>query len=200
MSTFNKPSKSHLMTYSIGRGEQGVLTYEPYKSYLLPHWRFRTVLIAEVSSEILWNKFLEFYEQNDFVGMDMTRKFIQMGMTRSKRYANYKGGRKYADGKEKGNMIEKSKGHEGREEKEEASGVFREVWERCRNHEGYQEMKKEFLREQKEWLKTESRVKPEQDQEVESMPKKGNHSRVKVADVDETKRAALRKRITIETD
>ena len=29
------------------------------------------------------------------MGMDMARKFIQMGMTRSKRYANYKGGRKF---------------------------------------------------------------------------------------------------------
>ena len=108
MSAFTKPPKSHLMTYRIGRGEQGVLTYEPYKSYLLPHWRFRTVQIARDSSDHLWNTFLEFYQEKDFVGMDMTRKFIQMGMTRSKRYANYKGGKKYVDGKEKGNMIQKS--------------------------------------------------------------------------------------------
>lgn len=80
----------------------------------------------------------------------MTRKFIQMGMTRSKRYANYKGGRKYVDGKERGNMIDKSKEHDGREEKGEASRIFKEVWESCRDHEGYLEMKKEFLREQKE--------------------------------------------------
>merc|ERR1711939_595383 len=155
MNDFRKPSKSHLMTYHIGRGEQGVLTYEPYKSYLLPHWRFRTVPIAQSSSKVLWEKFLHFYEQEDFVGMDMARKFIQMGMTRSKRYANYKGGRKYADGKEKGVKNERSRGHERREEKEEASRVFREVWERCKAHEGYQELKKEFQREQKEWIKSE---------------------------------------------
>jgi hypothetical protein len=89
------------MTYHIGRGEQGVLTYEPYKSFLLPYWRFRTVPIARTSSENLWEKFQQFYEENDFVGMDMAQKFIQMGMTRSKRYANYKGGRKYVDGKRK---------------------------------------------------------------------------------------------------
>lgn len=94
----------------------------------------------------------------------MTRKFIQMGMTRSKRYANYKGGRKYVDGKEKGNLIEKSKGHDGREEKEEVSRIFREVWERCRGHERYLEMKKEFLKEQREWVKTEIQVKPGEDQ------------------------------------
>jgi Domain of unknown function (DUF4385) len=189
MSTFTKPPKSHLMTYSIGRGEQGVLTYEPYKSYLLPHWRFCTVHIARASSKALWTKFLEFCEQNDFVGMDMTRKYIQMGMTRSKRYANYIGGRKYVDGKEKGNMIEKSKEHAGRKEKEEASELFREVWERCRSHEGYQEMKKRFLKEQKEWLKTEGRAGLEQGEAVDSMAKKRSNSRIKVEGTDEARTA-----------
>ncbi len=102
MSAFTTSPKSHLMTFRIGRGEQGVLTYEPYKSYLLPHWRFRTVQIARASSNTLWNTFLEFYQQKDFVGMDMTRKFIQMGMTRSKRYANYKDGKKYVRWQGKG--------------------------------------------------------------------------------------------------
>jgi hypothetical protein len=36
--------------YRIGRGEQGVLLVEPYKSELLPHWRFKTVAEAEKSS------------------------------------------------------------------------------------------------------------------------------------------------------
>lgn len=29
--------------YRVGKGEQGVLLVEPYKSKLLPHWRFKTV-------------------------------------------------------------------------------------------------------------------------------------------------------------
>lgn len=57
------------MSYRIGRGEQGVLTFEPYKSSLLPHWRFRTVAIARESSSVLWEKFLEYDSENDFVGM-----------------------------------------------------------------------------------------------------------------------------------
>ncbi|KAH6676588.1 hypothetical protein B0J14DRAFT_585850 [Halenospora varia] len=115
---------------------------------------------------MLWQKFLEFYEQNDFVGMDMSRKFIQMGMTRSKRYANCKGGRKYADGKEKGDMNAKSKGYAGKEEKEEASKIFKVVWERRKDHEGYRILKKEFLKKQKEWDKLEKeRMKREEDTE-----------------------------------
>ena len=137
------------MTYRIARGEQGVLTFEPYKSSLLPLWRFRTVPIARASSTALWSRFLDYDAAGDFVGMDMARKFIQMGMTRAKRYANHKGGRKYD--KLSGVELEKSTGHEGRAEKEEASRVFREVWERCRGHEGYQRRKEAFQKEQKEW-------------------------------------------------
>ena len=31
----------------------------------------------------------------DFVGMDMCRKFLEMGFTRARRYANHKDGKKY---------------------------------------------------------------------------------------------------------
>jgi hypothetical protein len=141
-------------TYRIGRGETGVLTYEPYKSALLPLWRFKTPAIARTSSSDLWAAFLNYEKEDDFVGMDMCRKFIQMGMTRAKRYANHKGGRKYGvGGKEGGKVIEVEEGAdwEGRREKEEASQVFREVWERARSHGGYLTKKQEFLSRQKEW-------------------------------------------------
>lgn len=81
--------------------------------------------------------------------MDMARKFLQMGMTRAKRYANHAGGRKYD--KKTGRELEKSTGHVGMNEKLEASEVFRGVWERAKAHEGYQMKKEAFLKEQKEW-------------------------------------------------
>ncbi len=143
-------------TYRIGRGEQGVLTFEPYKSALLPLWRFKTPAVARESSQKLWSAFLEYEKKGDFVGMDMTRKFLQMGMTRAKRYANHKGGRKYgAGGKGKGEVIEVAAGEdwEGRKEKEEVSAIFREVWERARGWEGYVEMRGVFLGRQREWDK-----------------------------------------------
>ncbi|MEO1693595.1 MAG: DUF4385 family protein, partial [Cyanobacteria bacterium J06631_6] len=28
--------------YTVGKGEQGVLMVEPYKSEILPYWRFKT--------------------------------------------------------------------------------------------------------------------------------------------------------------
>lgn len=86
---------------------------------------------------------------HDFIGMDMCRKFLQMGMTRAKRYANHAGGRKYD--KVSGKQLERSKGHEGQKEKKEASLVFREVWERCKESEEYGLLKEEFVAEQKVW-------------------------------------------------
>ncbi|KAI9751579.1 MAG: hypothetical protein M1815_001052 [Lichina confinis] len=139
------------MSYRIGRGEQGVLTFEPYKSVLLPLWRFRTVEIARKSSEDLWRAFLDYDREGDFVGMDMARKFIQMGMTRAKRYANHAGGRKYA--KDTGQELKKSSTHKDAAEKLAASDIFREVWDRCRQHEGYVRRKQEFQDEQKQYLK-----------------------------------------------
>lgn len=83
--------------YKIGKGEQGVLSVEPYKSEILPHWRFKTPTIARVSSEKIYELFESYKDKDDFVGMDMARKFLQMGWTRARRYANHKSGRKYSD-------------------------------------------------------------------------------------------------------
>lgn len=89
--------RQHPEKYQVGKGEQGVLMVEPYKSEILPHWRFKTPEIARESSEKIYELFLDYKAKGDFVGMDMARKFLQMGYTRSRRYANHKTGRKYAE-------------------------------------------------------------------------------------------------------
>lgn len=81
--------------YRIGRGEQGVLTAEPYKSEILPHWKFKTPDVAQTSAVAIWNLYMQYRRKRDYVGMDMCRKFIMMGWTRSRRYANHKTGKKY---------------------------------------------------------------------------------------------------------
>jgi Domain of unknown function (DUF4385) len=81
--------------YRIGRGEQGVLSVEPYKSEILPHWRFRTPDVARKSAEEIHQLYLRYKAAGDFVGMDMARKFLQMGWTRSLRYFNHRSGKKY---------------------------------------------------------------------------------------------------------
>lgn len=81
--------------YKVDKAEQGILLVEPYKSELLPYWRFRTPAIAKKSSLKIYRIFLEYKNKHDFIGMDMARKFLEMGYTRSRRYANHASGRKY---------------------------------------------------------------------------------------------------------
>lgn len=72
---------------------------EPYKSELLPLWACRDLETARRSAEALYARYLAYREAGDFVGMDMARKYLQMGYTRARRYANHRGGRKRgADG------------------------------------------------------------------------------------------------------
>lgn len=81
--------------YKIGRGEQGVLIAEPYKSEILPYWKFATPEVAEKSAKNIYELFMKYKDERDFVGMDMARKFLQMGFTRARRYANHSSGKKY---------------------------------------------------------------------------------------------------------
>lgn len=52
--------------YKIGRGEQGVLIAEPYKSEILPYWKFRTPAIAEASARKIYEMFEHYKSENDF--------------------------------------------------------------------------------------------------------------------------------------
>lgn len=104
----NLDLRKHPELYRVGKGEQGVLLVEPYKSEILPYWRFRTTDIARESAEKIYQLFLKYKSDKDFVGMDMTRKFLQMGWTRSLRYFNHRSGQKYI-----GPVPEDKKGQSG---------------------------------------------------------------------------------------
>ena len=81
--------------YRIGRGEQGVLLVRPYTNDICKYWRFKTLKEAEESSQKIFDMYLDYRIQKDFIGMDMCRKFLEMGFTRARRYANHKDGNKY---------------------------------------------------------------------------------------------------------
>ena len=81
--------------YRIGRGEQGVLLVRPYTDVICPLWKFKTPEIARASSSLIYLLYESYKERGDFVGMDMCRKFLEMGFTRARRYANHRDGKKY---------------------------------------------------------------------------------------------------------
>ncbi|EGK6860523.1 DUF4385 domain-containing protein [Salmonella enterica subsp. enterica serovar Glostrup] len=127
--------------YQVGRGEQGVLLVEPYKSEILPFWRYKDEASAMKSAEQIYQLFEAYRQQGDFVGMDMARKFIQMGYTRARRYANYKGGKKYA---EDGSL--NTRGNDPI--KAAAATVFKGWWDKIRQDEDYLKRK---LQHQARW-------------------------------------------------
>lgn len=87
--------RAHPERYRYSPDERGVFKVYPYKEELLPHWTFRDVESARRSITALNAQFESYKEDRDFVGMDMARKYLQMGFTRAMRYAKYSGGRKY---------------------------------------------------------------------------------------------------------
>jgi len=134
--------KEHPEAYLVGKGEQGVLICEPYKTDIGKHWRFKTSEIAMKSSEVIFRLFHLYLKENDFVGADMARKFLQMGYTRSGRYANYKGGRKYD---KVHNYAELERGT-GEAEKAESAAIFYEKWKSAESDPQYTRMKADWKR------------------------------------------------------
>lgn len=87
--------------------------------------------------------FVTYGKQNDFAGMDMARKFLQMGYTRARRYANHKSGKKY-DGAVPADKKGKSGAH-GRAPlppdndpvKAESAAIFYEAWQKAKQNKIY---------------------------------------------------------------
>lgn len=140
--------RAHPELYRVGIGEQGVLLVQPYKAEILPHWRFATPEVARESSEKIYAMFLDYLAVGDFVGADMARKFLQMGFTRARRYANHKGGKKY-DGPVPDDKKGQSGAH-GRAElprhedpvKAKSARIFKAKWEEAEANADYAAQKK----------------------------------------------------------
>jgi hypothetical protein len=113
--------------YRVGKGEQGVLICEPYKGELTPHWRFKAPAMAKRSAAKIFKMFKTYLGEGEFVGADMARKFLQLGYTRARRYANYKAGNKYDQ--EDGYAL-KERGT-GDPEKAESARIFYGYWKKA---------------------------------------------------------------------
>ena len=126
----------HPELYRVGRGEQGVLICQPYKEEICSYWRFKTPQIAQESSDKIYSLFIDYLNKQDFVGADLARKYLQMGFTRARRYANYKGGKKYDQ-----NFKLNSKG-QGDPQKVLSADIFYKKWKQAEAHPLYNSMKK----------------------------------------------------------
>lgn len=129
--------RQHPELYRVGKGEQGVLLVEPYKSEILPYWRFKTPDIARESSQKIYEIFLDYLEQDDFIGADMARKFLQMGYTRSRRYANHKSGRKYQQDANNSHEKKEILPYDVDPVKAESAAIFKTKWIEAKTNDKY---------------------------------------------------------------
>ena len=131
--------------YRIGRGEQGVLLVRPYTDVICKHWRFKTPMEAYLSASRILFEYNLYKTKQDFVGMDMCRKFLEMGFTRSRRYANHKDGKKYD---ENGNVRPQEKDW-ATSDKAKSAKIFKDARNRVTTDMIYIQMRKQ-------WRKNES--------------------------------------------
>ena len=126
--------------YRIGRGEQGVLLVRPYTDDICAHWRFVNEETAIKSSDAIYSMFCTYRRNKDFIGMDMARKFLEMGFTRARRYANHSSGRKYdSNGKVRPQEVDWKTN-----EKAKAAQIFKVIRDKAAYDPTYKEMRKEW--------------------------------------------------------
>ena len=126
--------------YRIGRGEQGVLLVRPYTEDICQHWRFKTIQEARKSSHLIYVMYMVYRENRDFVGMDMCRKFLEMGFTRARRYANHADGKKYdAEGN-----VKPQEPDAMTSEKAISARIFKQIRDEVAHDSVYQSMRKEW--------------------------------------------------------
>tara|TARA_R100000234_G_scaffold79509_1_gene49738 strand:- start:35 stop:496 length:462 start_codon:yes stop_codon:yes gene_type:complete len=109
--------------YRIGRGEQGVLLVRPYTNDICAHWRFKTPNEAVISSNKIYAMYEHYLNDGDFIGMDMCRKFLEMGFTRARRYANHNSGKKYDS---EGNIRPQEPDH-ATSKYAQSAGIFKKI-------------------------------------------------------------------------
>ena len=128
--------------YHIGRGQQGVLTCEPYKSELHPIWRFKTPREAQLSANKIYIKYLQYLDDGDFVGCDMAKKYLHMGFTRSRRYWNHSSGKKWTktnEGKWEVLPLDRTE-----QRYMDSSLIFQRYWKMVREDKRYLTLKENF--------------------------------------------------------
>ena len=126
--------------YRIGRGEQGVLLVRPYTNDICQYWRFQKPAIAKKSAQKIYEMYADYRAKNDFVGMDMCRKFLEMGFTRARRYANHKDGKKYDKNR---NIIPQEK-DALTSQKAISARIFKSYRDLVTTDEFYQDLRKEW--------------------------------------------------------
>lgn len=70
--------------YPLDMDDEQALDIAPYANRLLPYWRYGTNSEAALSAAQLYEWVMRYKEAGDFVGMDVARRLLRLGMTRAR--------------------------------------------------------------------------------------------------------------------
>ena len=94
--------------------------------------------------------YLNYKKEKDFVGMDMCRKFLEMGFTRARRYANHRDGKKY----DKFRNIKPQEKDALTCDKALSATIFKKIRDKVTKDETYQTMRKQWRELEKKYVST----------------------------------------------
>lgn len=120
--------RAHPEAYRIGKGEEGVFRFEPYRTELLPLVAYQNSALALRSASTLYEKFLSYLKDNDFPGADMARKYLLFGFNRTLRLA-----------------VNKAVAQLEPEAGIDASTIFYEYYEKALSHPKYKRLKAKHI-------------------------------------------------------
>jgi hypothetical protein len=84
--------------------------------------------------------YLDYEIKKDFIGMDMCRKFLEMGFTRARRYANHNSGKKYDS---EGNVRPQEPDH-ATSKYAQSAGIFKKIRNIVAKSDTYVNMRKDW--------------------------------------------------------
>ena len=125
--------------YSVSKGVSGVFSVSPYKDQIIKHFTFKNIEQSKASAEKIYNMFEEYRDKKDFVGMDMARKFLELGYLQSLRFSKFSGGKKYT----KSGNLKRSSYKE--KEKLEISNVYKSYLDKANSDKVYKSLKRNML-------------------------------------------------------
>ena len=102
--------------------------------------------MAQESSKTILSMFYGYLDEGDFVGADMAKKFLHMGYTRSRRYANHRDGRKWTNESGQWEVLPQE-ADAMTCDKAKSAEIFKTAWVEARTNETYLKMKKEWRNE-----------------------------------------------------
>lgn len=76
--------EAHPERYPVDMDDEQVLEAAPYAARLLPYWHTASAAEAAQSAAALYEWYTRFKEAGDFVGMDVARRLLRLGLKRAR--------------------------------------------------------------------------------------------------------------------